>query len=132
MDLDELPLDLMHKDISSPTQEGMDFIESLCVPIFIERSYESLENKADAYDGAFLGYHIHMHLSAGEDKETWLGEMLLAYRGGYNDFKGAFYAGLKAVLDGCGLTDFYKEAIHYIVKEEGSNMLGDWMEEFRS
>jgi len=119
MELKTLPLDLMNPH-SCPRQEALDFLESLCVTNYIQRKYESLEDRADAFDGAFIGFHIHQHLSKGLPKEEWLIEML----GWYDlldqkNLRGPFHDGLRTTLDACNLGDFYQEAIDFIIDNKG-------------
>jgi hypothetical protein len=120
MKLKDLPLKLMHTEISNPIQENLNFLDSLYISEYIARKYESLEDRANAFDGAFTGVHIHNHLSRRGDKEIWLIEILGWYdHYEQKDLKSPFYDGLKTVLNACGLKEFFKEAIDYVIEKKG-------------
>jgi hypothetical protein len=120
MELAELPLNLMSDEYSSPTQEGLEFLDSKFIPFYINKKYESPEDRADAFDGAFVGFYIYQHLSAGSEKQIWLDEILCWHDWlRQSNLKGPFHDGLKATLDSSGLGDFYSEALDYIRRKEG-------------
>lgn len=121
MRLQDLPLEYMATESSNPTQEGLDFLVNLGIPIIIKHDYQSPEDTSEAFDGAFTAYHIHTHLTIGADKTDWLNEVL-----GWYDLKdkkeldGPFYFGLKWTLKFCGMENFYREALNYIEMHEGA------------
>lgn len=105
----------MKTEASCPQQEGLDFLERFCIPDYIKKKYESLEDRADAFDGAFIGFHIYNHLSKGASKEDWLLEVFSWYDlMDQKNLRGPFFDGLQVTLESCGLEDFYKEALEII------------------
>jgi len=120
MEIKDIPLRFMRTEVSCPRQEAWDFLEEHCIPDYIARRYQSPEDRADAFDGAFTGFHIHAHLSKGGDKETWLIEILGWYDWmDQKNLRGPFFDGLRATLESCGLGNFYREALDYIQRQEG-------------
>jgi len=114
MQLGNLPLRLMNAYFSMPRQEGLDFLEEFRIPQIILRKYPSPEDRADAFDGAFTGFHVHLHLQEGGDKEDWLEEIGDWYENFGHKPGGPFHFGLAETLRCCNMLNFYHEAIHYI------------------
>lgn len=122
MELNELPLRMMRIGRSTPSNAGVDWLEALCVPSYIEKKYVSPEDRADAYDGAFTAFHIYSHLAGGDAdaRDMCFCEVLEWYnREGQKNLKGPFHDGLRTALCACGLEKFYKEAIDYIIANSG-------------
>ena len=121
MRLEELPLRLMNVYFCVPRQDALDFLASLWIPQYIMRKYSSPEDRADAFEGAFTGFHVQAHLSKGGDKITWFKEVFEWYDFLDKDnLDGPFYDGLKTTLNTCGFEDFYNEAIDFIIEQSKS------------
>lgn len=105
----------MNTRVSHPDQASLDKLATMSIPRAIIRKYDSPEDRADAFDGAFSGLQIYNHLSQGADKKRWLDAMLGWYEsGGQQNFSSPFYSGLRLSLSRLGFRDFYDEAIKYV------------------
>ncbi|MBD3249880.1 hypothetical protein GF336_07575 [Candidatus Woesearchaeota archaeon] len=119
MEVGELPLDFMHKEHSEPRQWILDSLEDRCITDYIFNKYISPEDIADAFDGAFTGYHIYEHLDKGGKREFWLVKVLGWYENFHNCFESPFYEGLRATLDSYGVDGFYEKAVDFIIDNKG-------------
>jgi hypothetical protein len=120
MEMRELPLKLMNTYFSCPRQQALDWLAERSIPYYIENTYASPEDRADAYDGAFTAFHIHAHISQGGDRETWLIEVLGWYDcNSQKNLHGPFFSALKETLKSCDMDDFFDEALNYIIENQG-------------
>jgi len=120
MNIKELPLKFMQVETSSPRQELLDRIVELQVHKYLQKKYESLEDRADAFDGAFTATQIELHLQGGSSREDMYIEILGWYQDHHKDIeKSPFYEGLRTTLSAMELDDFYEEAIDFIIDCHG-------------
>ena len=119
MDSEELPIELMNRHLDNANPEGLEFLNNLCIPDYLARRYQSLEDRADALDGAFLGYQAHKHVSAGCPRDDWVNEVCFVFDREEYRFGGPFYEGLETTLNACGLEDLFKEAVDRIIDTKG-------------
>lgn len=120
MNMKELPLKLMHTETSNPRQELLDRIVELQVHERIKKTYQSPEDIADAFDGAFTATQIEAHLTHGSPKEDWYIEVLGWYDQHHKDIVNSpFYDGLRTTLSAMDLEDFYEEAIDFVIDNHG-------------
>lgn len=106
----------MARCVSCPTRAAFSRLESMAIPFYINKKYQSPEDRADAFDGAFTGIHIQAHLFQGAREEDWLEEIIgWYYEMGQTNLNSPFHDGLKTTLNVLGLQDFYQAAINYIL-----------------
>jgi len=116
----ELPLKLMHTEISNPRQELLSRIVELQVHEYLKKKYKGPEDIADAFDGAFTATQIEIHLKHGSPKEEWYIEVLGWYDQHHKDIvNGVFYDGLRTTLSAMNLDDFYEESIDFVIANKG-------------
>jgi len=117
MGIDNLTFNLMHKEISHPNEKDLHFLNAFGITNIIGRIYESSEDRADAFDGAFTACHINRHLREGNVKEAGFDEILGWYNYmGQKRFDSPFYFGLERTLRIFGFKNFYEEAVAYVKK----------------
>lgn len=119
MRMNELPTKFMHTEISCPRQELLDRIDDLQITRYIQNKYQSIEDKADAFDGAFTATQIEIHIKNGGPKRTWLSEVLGWFDNYHKNLDGPFFDGLRTALASMGMEGFYKESIDHIIDNKG-------------
>ncbi len=119
MEVGELPLDFMHKEYSEPRQRILDQLEERCITDYIFSMHCSPEDTADAFDGAFTGYHIFEHMSEGSEKEDQLVEILGWYENFHKNLNSPFYGGLRKTLGSYSAEGLYEEAVDLIIDRKG-------------
>ncbi|MCX6709078.1 MAG: hypothetical protein NTW67_05540 [Candidatus Woesearchaeota archaeon] len=119
MKMNELPLKLMHTVLSDPRQSLLDRLDDLQITTYLRKKYQSPEDLADSFDGAFTATQIEIHLVHGSEREEWHNEVLGWYDYYHKNINGPFYDGLETTLTAMGLEDFYKESIDFIIDRKG-------------
>ena len=115
MEIKELPLRVMRTCISNPNQAGLEFLDNFGIPAYIKKKFPALEDMADAFDGAFTGYYLHMYLLAGEPEFDCIVEIYGWHEYEHQtDLQSPFYHGLRIALKSCGHENLYKKAIDFI------------------
>jgi len=122
-----LPLAWMNVKLSNPSFEDYDFLSQLGICHSINKKFESPDDKADAYDGAFVGVHLHNNYHAcmllGEEhgyKKEDLFDLVKHWYDKDKNLENPFHFGLKNTLDSSGLSDFYKECMEYLKKKRSA------------
>ena len=115
MKLEDLPIKFMSVEISSPRQDLLDRLDELQITNFILNRYQSIEDKADAFDGAFTAAHLELHLKKGADETDVLDEILGWYDNYHKNTQGPFFDSLHTTLASMNLEHIYRKAIDYII-----------------
>jgi hypothetical protein len=124
MDIADLPTDLMHTEISHPRQDLLDRLEQMQIPTIISQRYTAREEKADALDGALAAAHIELHIRSAKEagSEIDLSDLYEEVSGWHicyrRMFGGPFFATMKETFDRMGLSEFYTDAIDYVLKKK--------------
>lgn len=119
MRLDQLPQKFMKKEVSSPTLDGLIFLEKKYITNYISDTYISLEARAEAFDGAFCGFHIYNHISRGGSEQDQIEEIECAYEfAEYKNLDGPFHDCLQVTLQCCNLGELYEKALVYIIAKK--------------
>ena len=116
MDFEDLPVDLMHIEISQPRRDLFEKLESMQVIIYLEKTYKGTRDIADALDCAFTAMHIDAHMP---DEEMALTEILGWYQDFHKKLSSPFYDLLKTTLNVLGHTQIYSKAIDHIIENKG-------------
>ena len=120
MEFNELPFKHMDRHCS-PRPDAFEWLEQHSIPYYITCKYKDPKDQGIAFNGAFTAFHIHTHVSKNiEHEEDWLIEVL----GWYDwhemkDLNSPFYDALEETLKSCGMEDFYKRSIDYIIDNKG-------------
>jgi hypothetical protein len=117
----KLPFRLMDCIRAGVSEKKFSFLSKLGAPERIIQKYSSPEDRADAFEGAFVAAGIAEKLASAmpihykEAVRNSFDKIL-----GWHDFKGkdnlngAFYFGISLLFNGIGLHEFYIQAKKYI------------------
>lgn len=111
----ELPLEWMNPILSDPRDELYKKLIKNGMRDFIEKNYLSTQDRGDAYDGAFIGMHIHEHLSQGADENFAMEEMHTLFCYFDQNITGPFYTTLKETLRRNDRKEIFDKGIDYII-----------------
>lgn len=114
MKFEDLPIKFMAVEISSPRRDLFDRLNELQITEHILKKYNSLEDRADAFDGAFTAAHLELHLRKGADEKDAFDEILGWYEEYHQNKEGPFFNILYTTLTSMNLEHIYNKAMDYI------------------
>lgn len=116
--MSNLPLKLMNIKLSKPRPDLFNRLKKLKITEYLNK-YDSLEDLARAYDGAFTATHIELQIKSDEPIVLAYIKILRWYEFYHNNLNSPFYDGLKTTLIEMNLEWLYKNAIDYIIDNKG-------------
>ena len=117
MDMNELPLKVMQIHISNPRQQLLDRLVELDITDHILNQYAGLEDRAEAFDGAFTATQIELHMQSGADPAEYIDEATGWYDTFGHTLTGPFFNGLRETLTRMELRDFYRDMVTFLKNE---------------
>ncbi|MEM4263690.1 MAG: hypothetical protein QW666_02220 [Candidatus Woesearchaeota archaeon] len=115
MRVEDLPIKFMTIEISCPRQDLLDRLNALQITNYVLNNYVSPEDRADAFDGAFVAAHLELHLRKGANETDALDEILGWYDNYHKNTQGPFFDTLHTTLASMDLEHIYTKAIDYII-----------------
>lgn len=112
----EMPVDFMNHAISSPDILLFWRMKSLGIVNFIEYNFSFGFEKADAYDGAFKGLHMHEDIYKSGTDSYVIDEIFQLYKYFDNMInKSPFYLSMRRTLNVTGNQGLFEKGVDYII-----------------